>query len=128
METDPNPILDLSFDFSLAIIEYTELLESHKKFVISRQLLKAGTSIGANINEAQSPESNYDFIHKLKIADKEAKETEYWLKLCKRSDTYPFNENLLDQLVSIQKLLSKIISSAKKKNRGLRGFIFNLFY
>jgi len=128
METDSNAVLNLSFDFALAIIDYCEQLESHKKYVISRQLLKSGTSIGANISEAQSPESNYDFIHKLKIADKETRETVYWLKLCQRSDNYPFDEKLLNQVKEIEKLLSKIISSAKKKNRGLRGFLFNLFY
>lgn len=77
-----NEILDLGIRFSLKIIEFTELLESQRKFVIANQLLKCGTSIGANIFEAQSAESRNDFIHKLKISDKEAKETEYWLLLC----------------------------------------------
>ncbi len=72
-----NVILEKSFDFALKIIEFSELLENHKKYVISRQLLKSGTSIGANIREAQSAESKADFIHKLKIAAKEAEETEY---------------------------------------------------
>jgi len=97
METNSNAVLELSFDFSLAIIDFCELLESHKKYVIRRQLLKSGTSIGANISEAQSPESIYDFIHKLKIADKETRETAYWLKLCERLKAYPFDENLLIQ-------------------------------
>ena len=82
--------------------------------MIANQLLKSGTSIGANIFEAQSSESRADFIHKLKIADKEAKETEYWLILCEKSESYPFNKNLKLELLSIQKLLSKIISSSKK--------------
>lgn len=109
-----NEILDLSIRFSLDIIKYTELLESNRKFVIANQLMKSGTSIGANIFEAQSAESRADFIHKLKIADKEAKETEYWLLLCENSENYTFNPVLKEQLLSIQKLLSKIISSAKK--------------
>ncbi|WP_338151988.1 four helix bundle protein [Chryseobacterium angstadtii] len=79
-----NEILDLSIRFSLDIIKYTESLESRRKFVIANQLMKSGTSIGANIFEAQSAESRADFIHKLKIADKEAKETEYWLLLCEK--------------------------------------------
>ncbi len=74
-----NEILELSFEFALQIISYCEVLEENRKYVIARQLLKSGTSIGANIREAQNAESNQDFIHKLKIATKEADETEYWL-------------------------------------------------
>ena len=109
-----NEILELSIQFSLEIIVFAEQLESMRKYVIANQLLKSGTSIGANIFEAQSSESRADFIHKLKIADKEAKETEYWLILCEKSESYPFNKNLKLELLSIQKLLSKIISSSKK--------------
>jgi len=112
-----NEILDLSFDFALKIIEFTETLEENRKFVVARQLMKSGTSIGANIREAQSAESRSDFIHKLKISAKEAEETEYWLLLCQRSKNYPNTTELLNSLLSIQKLLSKIITSAKKNNR-----------
>ena len=113
METK-NEILDLSFEFALNIIDFVEELESKRKFVIAHQLLKCGTSIGANIFEAQSAESKADFIHKLKISDNEAKETQYWLLLCEKSVHYSFRENLKSQLLSIQKLLSKIISTSKK--------------
>lgn len=109
-----NEILDLGILFSLKIIEFTELLESQRKFVIANQLLKCGTSIGVNIYEAQSAESRNDFIHKLKISDKEAKETEYWLLLCESAQSYPFDPELKAMLTSIQKLLSKIISSSKR--------------
>jgi four helix bundle protein len=109
-----NVILEKSFEFALAIIEFSEELENHKKFVIARQLLKSGTSIGANIREAQGAESKLDFIHKLKVAAKEADETEYWLLLCHHSNSYPFNESLLQKLMEIQKLLSAIISSSKQ--------------
>ena len=108
-----NVILENSFEFALEIIEFSELLESEKKYVIARQLLKSGTSIGANIREAQGAESKADFIHKLKIAAKEAEETEYWLLLCKHSKSYPCNEALFSKLLVIQKLLSAIISSSK---------------
>jgi four helix bundle protein len=64
-------ILDKTFDFSLKIVRYCERLESNKKYSIARQLLKSGTSIGANIHEAQNAESMNDFIHKLKIEAKE---------------------------------------------------------
>ncbi len=111
-----NEILDLSFEFALGIIEYSELLESKRKYVIARQLLKSGTSIGANIREAQSGESRADFIHKLKIAHKEAIETDYWLLLCEKATNYPSPPiEINTMLLSIQKLLNKIISSAKSK-------------
>jgi len=76
-----NEILELSFEFAVDIIEFSELLEEHKKYIIARQLLKSGTSVGANIRESQNCESSADFVHKLKIAAKEAEETEYWLLL-----------------------------------------------
>jgi four helix bundle protein len=111
-----NAIVEKSFLFALEIIEYAEELESKKKFVVSRQLLRSGTSVGANIRETQSCESRADFVHKLKIAAKEACETEYWLLLCKNSKSYPWNESLMPLLDEIQKLLSSIITSAKKNN------------
>jgi len=108
-----NLIVKLSLEFALEIIEYTELLEEHKKYVVAKQLLKSGTSIGANIREAQNAESKADFIHKMKIAAKEADETEYWLTLCGLSKKYPKNLPLKEKLLSISRILSKIISSSK---------------
>jgi len=116
MEKKKNAILDLSFEFALEIIKYSEELENKKKFVVSRQLLKSGTSIGANVREAQGCESRLDFVHKLKIAAKEAEETEYWLLLCNHSENYPDTSSLLEKLKNIQKLLSKIISSTKQNS------------
>lgn len=112
---DKNEILDLSFEFALAIIRYCDLLEENRKYVLSRQLLASGTSIGANVREAQNAESSADFIHKLKIAAKEADETQYWLQLCKQSDNYPDPAHLLPQLESIKKLLNTIIATMKRK-------------
>jgi four helix bundle protein len=109
-----NVILDLSFEFAIEIIVYCELLEASRRFIISNQLLKSGTSVGANIREAQSAESKTDFIHKLKIAAKEADETEYWLLLCKCSRSYPSPEQLINKIIVLKKLLSKIISTSKK--------------
>ena len=109
-----NIILEKSIEFALEIIEYSEQLEAQHKFVISNQLLKSGTSIGANVNEAQSCESRVDFIHKLKIAAKEAQETSYWLILCNKSTNYISNFVLPKKLEEIQKLLSSIISSSKR--------------
>jgi four helix bundle protein len=108
-----NIILEKSFKLALKIIEYSELLEANRKYVLGRQVLKAGTSIGANVREAQSAESKADFIHKLKIADKEANELEYWLQLCKMSDNYPDPLTLESDLLEIKKILSKIISTSK---------------
>jgi len=108
-----NLIVKLSLDFALDIISYSENLEELKKYLIARQLLKSGTSIGANVMEAQNAESKADFIHKMKIAAKEAGETEYWLTLCELSPTYPKSENLKEKLISIINIISKIIVSSK---------------
>jgi len=115
-----NVIVEKSFKFALKIIEYSELLEENKKHVISRQILKAGTSIGANVRESQSAESKADFIHKLKIADKEANELEYWLQLCKMAKNYPDPLLLENELLEIKKILSKIISSSKASVKQLK--------
>lgn len=114
METGSIPILELTLDFSLDIIDFSELLEGKRKYVISRQLLKSGTSIGANVHEAQSPESKADFIHKIKIADKEVRETQYWLILCQRSRHYPDCQILMDKLNVITKILSSILRTSRK--------------
>jgi four helix bundle protein len=109
-----NLIVKLSFDFSLLIIDFAEVLESKRKFVIANQLLKSGTSIGANIWEAQNAESKADFIHKMKISAKEAEETKYWMLLCEHSIQYPECGSLIDKLEVIQKVLNKIISTSKR--------------
>jgi len=108
-----NLIVDLSFNFALKIIQYAELLDKDHKYVIARQLLKSGTSIGANVREAQNAESKSDFIHKLKIAAKEADETEYWLLLCNNAEGYIKCDELLADSRSIIKVLSKIIATSK---------------
>jgi four helix bundle protein len=111
----PNVIVDKTLEFALLIIEFAEELEVKRKFVIANQILKSGTSIGANVREAQNAESKADFIHKMKIAAKEADETEYWLLLCRQSENYPNCENLQKKAADIIKILSKIISSSKNK-------------
>ena len=109
-----NIIVEMSFQFALGIIQFCEELEANKKFIISRQLLRSGTSIGANIREAQNAESKADFIHKMKISAKEVDETIYWLELCKFSKSYPTNEELILHVNNIQMVLSKIIGTAKR--------------
>ena|SRR5438552_18505727 len=120
-----NIIVNKTIEFSLAIINYCEVLEHNKRFVIAKQLLRSATSIGANVFEAQNAESKADFIHKMKIAAKESSETLYWLILCERSENYKCDIKFRNDLNDIIKILSKIISSAKGK---IPGFIWVLFY
>ena len=110
-----NPLLKLSFAFSLDIIEYCELLDAGKKYILSQQLLRSATSIGANSMEAQNPESKADFIHKIKIAAKEAGETQYWLTLCDCAANYPKPEGLLEKLEVLNRILGSILSTAKRR-------------
>lgn len=97
----------------MLVVKYAELLEGQKKFVISNQIIRSGTSIGANVKEAQNAESKADFIHKMKIALKEADESEYWLFLCKNIESYPDPMILINKLEGIIKILNKIISTSK---------------
>lgn len=112
---EKNLIVDLTFNFALKIIKYTESLEKNRRFVMTSQLLKAETSTGANVREAQNAENRVDYIHKMKIAAKEADETAYWLLLCDKSYGYPDCKELLSDCASIIKVLSKIIASSKIK-------------
>ena len=110
-----NLILKETFEFAVAIVLYAEKLEEKRKYVLANQILKSGTSIGANAKEAQNAESNADFIHKMKIALKEGDETEYWLFLCQAIEGYPDCSQELLKLNGILKILNKIISSSKRK-------------
>jgi four helix bundle protein len=112
---EDNVILKLSFEFALEIIAYSELLDTNRKYIISKQLLKSGTSIGANVREAQNSESKADFIHKFKIAAKEADETQYWLQLCKFSKNYPDCEHLIKRVEELNRIITKIISTSKRQ-------------
>lgn len=106
----------MTFQFALKIVKLVETLESNRKYAVANQLIRSGTSIGANVREAQNAESKADFIHKIKIAAKEAEETEYWLDICHQSENYPACKVLLDEILSIKKVLSKIIATSKKIN------------
>lgn len=115
MDKKENVIVDLSVEFAVEIIEFAELLEEKRKFVIANQLLKSGTSIGANVREAQNAESKIDFIHKIKIAAKEADETDYWLELCQKSKKYPDCPELKEKIAILLRILNKIIGTSKKQ-------------
>jgi four helix bundle protein len=113
-----NLIVTKTFDFALKIIDYTEVIRKLHKYEMSSQLFKSGTSVGANTKEAQNAESPADFIHKFKIAAKEADESEFWLKLCIASKHYPNPpELMMSELDSIIKIISKIISTSKNNTR-----------
>lgn len=112
-----NAIMDISFDFALKIIDFSEELIANHKYVVENQLTKSGTSIGANVREAQNAESKSDFIHKMKIAAKEADETRYWLELCKYSKNYPSCDELLGELEQITHILNSIIGTSKRNDQ-----------
>lgn len=110
-----NEVLELTLELSLMVIEFSEVLEANKKYVVARQLLKSGTSIGANSREAQGAESRADFIHKFKIAAKEAEETVYWLTICKMAPSYPDPPaKLTEKLDVVCKIIGKIIATSKQ--------------
>ncbi|RMZ59836.1 four helix bundle protein [Chryseobacterium nematophagum] len=114
-----NPLISKTIKFSLDIIVFCELLESNRKFIIAKQLLRSATSIGANSFEAQNPYSKKDFVNKMKIAAKELEETKYWLYLCKYSKNYPFDDGLETQIIEIGKIIYKILSTSLSKEGSL---------
>ena len=111
----PNVILEKTFSFSLRIVELCNILEENRKYAIANQLLRSGTSIGANVREAQNAESQQDFIHKFKIASKEAEETMYWLDICLYSRDYPDTQVEKKELLNIMYIMNSIIGTMKKK-------------
>ena len=116
-----NIILDKSFHFSVRIINLYKYLCSEKnEYVMSKQLLRCGTSIGANANEAANGQSKKDFLAKMYIAFKEASETEYWLKLLLHTGylTQEQGENILSDCVEIKKILTAIIKTLKLNAEG----------
>ena len=108
-----NIIVQKSVKFAISVVKYCEVLEQDRKYVIAKQLLRSGTSIGANIFEAQNAESRADFVHKMKISAKEASETLYWLILCERIESYKCDNQLKNDLEEIIRILSKIIATSK---------------
>lgn len=109
---------DKSFDFAFRILNlYKFLRDQHREYVISKQVLRSGTSIGANIEEARYGQSKSDFIHKLAIAQKEAAETAYWLKLLAKGEFIndKLSESLLGDCEELIKLLAASIKTAKSR-------------
>ena len=116
-EGKDNIIVQKSYAFALQIIQLYKLLVEKKEFALSKQVLRSGTSIGANIHEAVASESKRDFIHKLAIAVKEARETSYWLNLLKDSEYISKDEfnKLNSSCGEIIKILNSIILTTKER-------------
>jgi four helix bundle protein len=112
-----NVIKEKSFLFAIEIVSLYKVLAERKEFVLSKQLLRSGTSIGANVRESEHAQSKADFIHKLSIALKEANETEYWIDLL--FETKYLSQTEFDiikpKIVELLKLLTSIINSSKTK-------------
>ena len=112
-----NVLVDKSFQFAIRTVKlYKYLCEDKKEFILSKQLLRAGTSIGANINESQDAQSKNDFVSKLSISLKEGRESKYWLELLKETDylTNKEAESILNDLEEVIKLLVSIIKTTKE--------------
>ncbi len=115
MKTE-NKILELSFDFSLQMINLYKILIEQREFVLSRQLLRSGTSIGANIEEAGAAQSRKDFISKMCIASKEARETRCWLKLLDKSKLVDIDYIVyLTSIEHIVNILTKIVKTSSEE-------------
>ncbi len=112
-----NIILELSFSFSLKIISLYKILSEQKEYVLSKQLLRSATSIGANIEEANAAQTKKDFIAKMSIASKEARETRYWLHLLDKSQLVKINySDYLTDIEQIIKILTKIVKTSQENN------------
>jgi len=118
-----NVVKNKSFAFALRIVKLFQFLQSEKKeFVMSKQVLRSGTAIGALIREAEQAESKADFIHKLAIAQKEANETEYWLELLFQSGYLNMEQyqSSLTDVSELRKILASIIITSKANQNGKR--------
>ncbi|NQV29466.1 MAG: four helix bundle protein [Candidatus Marinimicrobia bacterium] len=114
MDKTETDIKARTFDFSVRIIELYQYLRNEKKeFTLGKQLLRAGTSVGANVEEATAAQSKRDFIAKMSISLKEARETNYWLRLLKRTG-YISKDELILESEEIMNILGAIIRTSKK--------------
>lgn len=113
-----NIIVIKSFQFSLQILQLYKLLIKHNEYIISKQLLKSATSIGANVEEAGAASSRKDFISKMTIASKEAREARYWLRLLVEDQflkNYDFTE-LISEINRIINILTKIVKTSQENS------------
>lgn len=122
MPAESNNVLAKAFEFAVRVVRlYQYLVKEHKEFVLSKQLVRCGTSIGANINEAQAGQSKADFIAKMSIASKESREAKYWLELLcitgYLDDTQPHVASLLNQSEELIKILTSIVKTAQRNTK-----------
>jgi four helix bundle protein len=111
-----NIVQKKSFDFALATIRLYQQLQDKREFVVSRQLLRSGTSIGANIEEANAGQSRRDFLAKMSVASKEARETKYWLRLLHQSNLVDVNvSSELKQVEELIRILTSIVKTTGEK-------------
>jgi four helix bundle protein len=116
VETKPNVVKDKSFGFALKIIELSASLKKGNNYEIASQILRSGTSIGANVEEAQAAQSKRDFVSKLSISSKEARETKYWLRLIKESKiTNKEVDDLMKDCDELISLLTKIVKTSSQR-------------
>lgn len=109
-------ITDKSFLFAIRCVKlYKSLCEEKREFVLSKQLLRSGTSIGANVREAQQAQSKKDFLSKMNIALKEASESKYWIELLTATDYLAKSEfdSIINDCIEIEKMLSSIVKTTK---------------
>jgi len=113
-----NVLKKKSFDFALRVVKLQKYLQEKKEYIMSKQLMRSGTSVGAMVREAEFAESKSDFVHKMEIAQKEINETIYWLELLNASDylTIQQFESINTDAVEIIKLITSSIKTAKKIN------------
>lgn len=110
-----NLISNLSFQFSLKMIKLCQKLVKQKEYVISKQLLRSSTSIGANVSEAMDAFSKHEFAYRMSIAKKEARESHYWLRLIKESNmTKCFVEEYIEDIEKIIRILTSIVNTTKE--------------
>ena len=113
---EQNPVADKSFKFAVRIVNlYKHMIREHKEYVLSKQILRCGTSIGANIAEAQRGQSKADFAAKMNIALKEASETEYWLRLLYKTD-YLSKEAYSSLYADVHELISLLMAICRTAN------------
>ena len=117
-EASPNPIREKSFAFALVTIDLYKRLQADREYVISKQLLRSGTSVGANVEEATAAESRRDFIHKMTIASKEARESMYWLRLLAESELVPGIDvaSELEKVHELVRMLTSIVKSTSQSS------------
>ena len=113
-----NIVKEKSFDFAIRIVKlYKYLMEEKKDFVLSKQILRCGTSIGANINEAQQAQSKKDFLMKMNISLKECTETKYWIELLSATDyiNQEQKDSILKNCIELEKLLTSIVKTTSNR-------------